>query len=460
MHDTLRFWLDRGVDGFRMDVIHCIGKDPALPDVPAERAIIPACALNDFESTHERLREIRRLLDSYPGERVMVGEVGVPWTEIVARYYGQRRRAASRLQLPADLRALGGGRLARADRARGVASSTRAAPGRPGRSRTTTTGATARAMAARRARAPPPCCCSGCAGRRSCTRARSSGSRMPWCPRTGCSIPAAATAAARRFPGSAGRRTVGAAPDPWLPWPPEAERRNVAAQREDAGSILHLYRRLLAARRGSPALREGSFAWLDSPAGVLAWERAVAGDRRIVLVNFTSQPAAVKVPGAWRVEVASDGRGEGAPYADALAPDAALVLAARYGRSEHLDARRASDRRRRRARRPGRSRSRPPIADQKPLIVKCSSRAATRPSMAALITSRNRPSVRIVIGRVTKISSGRTIAFTKPSSSAAIQSVAAPWIRMPGHERLRDPERERRHRPADQEARHFTSPPA
>ena len=79
----------------------------------------------------------------------------------------------------------------------------------------------------------------------------------------------------------------------------------------------------------SPALQEGSFAWLDSPAGVLAWERAVAGDRRILLVNFTSQPAAVKVPGAWRVEVASDGRGEGAPYADALAPDAALVLAAR-----------------------------------------------------------------------------------------------------------------------------------
>ena len=34
MHDVLRFWLDRGVDGFRADVVHLIGKDPALPDIP------------------------------------------------------------------------------------------------------------------------------------------------------------------------------------------------------------------------------------------------------------------------------------------------------------------------------------------------------------------------------------------------------------------------------------------
>ena len=36
MHDVLRFWLDRGVDGFRIDVVTCIGKDPAFPDQPAE----------------------------------------------------------------------------------------------------------------------------------------------------------------------------------------------------------------------------------------------------------------------------------------------------------------------------------------------------------------------------------------------------------------------------------------
>ena len=47
MLDTLRFWLDRGVDGFRADVVHSIGKDPALPDDPPDLAGIPHCALND-----------------------------------------------------------------------------------------------------------------------------------------------------------------------------------------------------------------------------------------------------------------------------------------------------------------------------------------------------------------------------------------------------------------------------
>ena len=41
MHDVLRFWLDRGVDGFRADVVHCIGKDPSLPDDPPEVAGLP-----------------------------------------------------------------------------------------------------------------------------------------------------------------------------------------------------------------------------------------------------------------------------------------------------------------------------------------------------------------------------------------------------------------------------------
>ena len=65
MHDVLRFWLDRGVDGFRADVIHCIGKDPDLPDDPPPVAGIPHSALNDVPVTHGRLREIRRIVDAY-----------------------------------------------------------------------------------------------------------------------------------------------------------------------------------------------------------------------------------------------------------------------------------------------------------------------------------------------------------------------------------------------------------
>src|SRR6476659_9989382 len=75
MHGVVRFWLDRGVDGFRIDVVQCMGKQPDLPDDPPEVVGIPHSALNDCAETHPILRDLRRLFDSYPGERMMVGEV-------------------------------------------------------------------------------------------------------------------------------------------------------------------------------------------------------------------------------------------------------------------------------------------------------------------------------------------------------------------------------------------------
>jgi alpha-glucosidase len=115
---------------------------------------------------------------------------------------------------------------------------------------------------------------------------------------------------------------------PWLPWPPEAESRSAASQRADSGSILHLYRRLLAARRTSPALCGGTFAWLPVDAeGVLAFERRHGNERRAVLVGFSDAPAQCRLPGRWRVVVSSDGEEEGRPFGGRLGPDRALLLA-------------------------------------------------------------------------------------------------------------------------------------
>ena len=86
MLDTLRFWLDRGVDGFRMDVVHLIGKDLDTDDPASAGNHVPH---NDVASTHERLRRIRLLLDSYEGDRTSVGEVYLLDEAAMATYYGQ-----------------------------------------------------------------------------------------------------------------------------------------------------------------------------------------------------------------------------------------------------------------------------------------------------------------------------------------------------------------------------------
>src|SRR5690606_33691799 len=114
-------------------------------------------------------------------------------------------------------------------------------------------------------------------------------------------------------------------PNPWLPFPPDAPERSAAAQREDPGSILNLYRRLLAARRASPALSVGALELLDAPPGVLAWRRCAGGDERVVVLNMGEEGADVDELGG-TVEVASDGAGEGEPFTGHLPAETAVIL--------------------------------------------------------------------------------------------------------------------------------------
>jgi alpha-glucosidase len=324
MHDTLRFWLERGVDGFRADVVHNIGKDPHLPDVDPKLARIPHSALNDEPVTHEYLREIRMLLDAYPGERMMVGEVFLLDTARVATYYGQGDELHLSFNFPAFFAPWEAPAWrARVDDARRLLDPRGAWPtwvlsnhDFP-RHRTRFGGGEARARAA-------ALLLLGLRGTPFLYMGEELGledARVPQARRVdpggrdGSRAPIPWTRAAGHGWGG----------EPWLPFAPDAARRSWQAQRADAGSILHLYRRLLAARRASPALRRGDFAWLDAPEGSLAWRRRDGGDERVVALSFGAD-VRLSLEGAWQVEVATDGRGEGEAFDAALPPDRGVLL--------------------------------------------------------------------------------------------------------------------------------------
>ncbi len=91
LEDVLKFWLDRGVDGFRIDVAHGMVKYPGLPDIPEVNTTSEMLAPHerpfwDQEGVHDIYRSWRKILDSYPGERMAVAEAWVSPASRIARY--------------------------------------------------------------------------------------------------------------------------------------------------------------------------------------------------------------------------------------------------------------------------------------------------------------------------------------------------------------------------------------
>lgn len=332
----LRFWLERGADGFRIDVAHSLIKHPDLPDLPPsptsrERSM----GLGEFDALDhiydldqpgvvDIQRRWRRVAEPYDG--VLIGEtyvldavrlrrylepdlglhlsfwfgpLHVPWTPQAIRRVlregahlpaGMVAWVTSSHDRPRAASRFGGGEVGRA-RALALAALQAGLPGVPFLYQGEELGLLDGDVPADRredplaVRSPAP----DTAGR---DVARTP---MPWAPGPGLGF------------------TTG---EPWLPLGGRGAADTVAVQREDPDSWLHAYRRLLAARRALTATLPGTVEWLEEVAGpLLAYRR---GDL-LVAANTGDAPATLPLAGAWTVVFHRDPDRHGEPVAGGVA---------------------------------------------------------------------------------------------------------------------------------------------
>ncbi|MFC4514929.1 alpha-amylase family glycosyl hydrolase [Streptomyces ehimensis] len=289
---VLRFWLDLGVDGFRIDVAHGMVKAPGLPDIgrTEQAKLIGAQVLPFFDQdgVHEIHRDWRRLLDSYPGERIGVAEAWAPTSERLALYVrpDELHQAFNFQFLTCDWDA---GQMRTVIDASLEATRSVGAPTtwvlsnhdvvrHPTRYGSGDTG-----LGLRRARAAAllmlalPGSAYVYQGeelglpevvelpdevRQDPAFFRGDGQDGL---RDGCRVP---------LPWSGEEAPYGFGPGgSWLPQPAAWAELSVEAQSGDPRSTLELYRSALAVRRELPGLGDGEMTWLDAPEGVLTFSR-------------------------------------------------------------------------------------------------------------------------------------------------------------------------------------------
>jgi alpha-glucosidase len=301
MHDVLRFWLARGVDGFRVDVVHLIGKDPLLPDREPEFEDLLLVHLYEHEDTHELLRGIRAVLDEYGDDRVLVGEVSLRDTLRISSYYGvgdELHLAFNFLSVDlgwsaADWRTL----VQIVGRDLGVGAwptwvlSNHDNPRHRSRFGGSELVARAAAVMLLTLRGTP-----------FLYQGEELGLLDAPIPneqvvdpggRDGCRAPIPWTA----------EPPHGWSQGAWLPFAPDATRHAVEVQLADPSSNVNLYRHLLGLRHESWSLRSGSLELLDAPDDVLAFVRSADGEELVVAVNFS--PAEVSLDALAEADLAA-----------------------------------------------------------------------------------------------------------------------------------------------------------
>ncbi len=299
LHEAMRFWLDRGVDGFRIDVAHAIAKDPELrSNAGSDRA-----HHEDWQPTiHERFRRMRAMVDEYDA-RMLVGEVYLLDLDRVVAYVNSGRELHlahnfTFVKLPWDAAAfranIDGWEAAASDvawpawflsnhdhprvasrfddgglgqaRARAVLLLLYALRGTPFVFQ-------GEELGLPDATIPP--------GRVVDVDGRDpERAPVPW-----------------ERPSEAGPGAGFTTGDPWLPLHAEAERYAVAAQRDDPASTFSLARRLAWLRRGDAVLQTGDQRTLDAGDDLLAWVREGEGGRWLAAMSFATAPRGLALAG-------------------------------------------------------------------------------------------------------------------------------------------------------------------
>lgn len=310
LYDVMAFWLDRGVDGFRVDVLWHLMKDAAFRDNPSNPAYaagqpdINRCLQlysADQPEIAQVVAEMRGVVDAYP-ERVLIGEIYLPLTRLVA-YYGEN---LSGIQLPFNFQLLFAAWKASAI-ADLVEEYERALPTgawpnwvlsnhdqkriatRVGRQQ-----ARIAAMLLLTLRGTPTVYYGDEIGMQNAPIAGAA-IQDPWEKREpGLGVGRDPQRTPMQWDAS---RSAGFSDGaPWLPVASDYRQINVAAQRDDASSMLSLYRRLMALRRANPALTHGAYRPVAVDEDVLCYERVQADQRFLVALNFGDRAKTLSLP--------------------------------------------------------------------------------------------------------------------------------------------------------------------
>jgi alpha-glucosidase len=318
MYDAMRFWLDRGVAGFRLDAVSRLFEDPKLRDdpiLPGKNAYGDPNILHkytdNFPEVHDILREMRKLVDGYPGNPVLISEADEPNIAELTKMYGK----GDEVQLPMDFQIADVNKLSAPEFRKLLEEVERnSAHGQPcfffsnhdqprqwdryGDGVHNDQIAKLMATLLLTTRQTPLMYYGEEIGMRTTPPTRKEDVQDPigkigW----------------PKEKGRDGERTpmqwdnskdagFSAAGHTWLPIPPSAAEYNVSVESRAPNSILSFYKQLLAMRESQPALRDGTYVSLDhDDPYVLAYLRKnpTAGDSVLVVLNMSSEPHIVNL---------------------------------------------------------------------------------------------------------------------------------------------------------------------